>query len=147
MRRSFAPPPPPDPHPFPLPKIHLTLTTRLTAFQFRYPVSVGLNQSLAVGPQRFFFPAGDIPLHNNNRGLSRGDNLPYYTMDLHTAGNHCDHRLSVTDGVCQHCTCSLCFHLAIKPVGSCCHRDQFTIWMIVVCPCVCVDCVCVCVCV
>lgn len=57
-------------------------------------------------------------------------------MDLHTAGNHCDHRLSVTDGVCQHCTCSLCFHLAIKPVGSCRHRDQFTIWMIVVRPCV-----------
>lgn len=42
--------------PTPPPKIHLTLTTRLTAFQFRYPVSVGLNQSLAVGPRRFFSP-------------------------------------------------------------------------------------------
>lgn len=37
-------------------------------------------------------------------------------MDLHTAGNHRDCRLSVTDGVCQHFTCSLCFPSAIRPV-------------------------------
>lgn len=49
-------------------------------------------------------------------------------MDLHTAGNHWDHRLSVTDGVCQHRSCSLCFHLAIKPIESRCCRDQCTIW-------------------
>lgn len=64
------------------------------------------------------------------------DNLPYCSLDLHTAGNRRDCRLSVTDGVCQHCTCSLCFHLAIRPVGQCCCRDQCSIWMTVICLCV-----------
>lgn len=88
---------------------------------------LGLDQSLAT------------PTCSNNKwgtlgGGGVGGKLPYYTMDLHTAGNHCDHRLSVTDGVCQRATCSLCFHLAIKPVGSDCHRDPCTIWK-----CVCVS--------
>lgn len=68
----------------------------------------------------------------------KGDNLPYCSLDLHTAGNRCDCRLCVTDGVCQDCTCSLCFHLAIRPVGQCCCKDQCSIWMIVICVCVCV---------
>lgn len=64
-------------------------------------------------------------------------------MDLHTAGNHCDHRLSVTDGVCQHCTCSLCFHLAnqacwvMPPQRSVYHLDDCGA-SVRACVCVCV---------
>lgn len=34
-------------------------------------------------------------------------------MDLHTAGNHGGRGRSLTDGVCQLCTCCLCFHLRL----------------------------------
>lgn len=79
------------------------------------------------------------PFHKNNNSIWWWDNLPYCTLDLHRAGNHRDQGQSVTDGVCQPCTCSLCFHLAINPIESRCCRDQCTICHVVcahVCVCV-----------